>query len=179
LKALQPYKKKEVKNMKKKISIVLGGLLAVAILFGATSITTAYAQDETPATPVAGQAVDRHGHGDHGKRGMGEAELAAAAKVLGMTSEEISAALAEGKTLEDLATSAKVNIEDVRTALSALHAEEMKTNIAAAVADGSMVQEKADWLLEGLKKGFLDGGHGFGLDSPRSGKGVQPTQTAQ
>jgi len=95
--------------MRKKISIVLGGLLAIAMLFGAASVTTAYAQDETPATPVAGQERDGHGHGG---RGMGETELAAAAKVLGMTADEVSAALAEGKTLEDLATTAGVDIQD-------------------------------------------------------------------
>jgi hypothetical protein len=168
--------------MKKKISIVLGGLLAVAMLFGAASVTTAYAQDGTPATPVAGQDGDGHGHG---KRGLGTEELAAAAKVLGMTSDEISAALAEGKTLEDLATAAKVDIQDVKDAINAVHAEEMRANIAAAVADGSMSQEKADWLLEGLDKGFLDG-PGFGFGGPHGGTGgkpgdqpsAQPTQTA-
>jgi hypothetical protein len=159
--------------MKKKISIVLGGLLAIALLFGAASVTTAYAQDETPPTPPAGKTGDGPGHGG---RGMGEAELAAAAKVLGMTSEELSTALASGKTLEDLATTAGVDIQDVKDAISAVHAEEMQANIAAAIADGSMSQEKADWLLEGLDKGFLDG-HGFGFGGPRGGKGIPPTQT--
>lgn len=156
--------------MKKKISIVLGGLLAIAMLFGAASVTTAYAQDGTPATPVAGQDGDKHGHGG---RGMGETELAAAAQVLGMTADEVSAALKAGKTLEDLAATAGVDIQDVNDAISAVHAEEMRASIAAGVADGSISQEKADWLLEGLDKGFLDG-HGFGFGGPHGG----PTQTA-
>jgi hypothetical protein len=161
--------------MKKKISIVLGGLLAIAMLFGAASVTTAYAQDGTPATPIAGQKGDGHGHGG---RGMGETELAAAAKVLGMTSDEISTALKAGKTLDDLATTAGVDIQKVQDAISAAHAEEMRASIAAAVADGSMSQEKADWLLEGLDKGFLDG-HGFGVGAPRGDKpGTTPTQSA-
>jgi hypothetical protein len=71
-----------------------------------------------------------------------------------------------------------VDIQDVKDAISAVHAEEMRTNITAAVADGSMSQEKADWLLEGLDKGFLDG-HGFGFGGLRGGKpGTPPTQTA-
>jgi hypothetical protein len=144
-------------------------------LFGAASVTTAYAQDGTPATPVAGQDGDKHGHGG---RGMGETELAAAAKVLGMTADEVSAALKAGKTLDDLATTAGVDIQDVKDAISAVHAEEMRANIAAGVADGSISQEKADWLLEGLDKGFLDG-HGFGFGGPRGDKsGTPPTQTA-
>jgi hypothetical protein len=176
LEALQPdIEKKRCKNMKKKISIVLGGLLAVAILFGTASVTTAYAQDGTPATPPAGQPGDRPDR--DGKRGMGETELAAAAKVLGMTSEELSTALADGKTLEDLAAVAGVDIQDVKDVISAIHAEEMKANIAAAVADGSMSQEKADWLLEGLDKGFLDG-RGFGIGGPRGGRGARPAQAA-
>jgi len=160
--------------MKKKISIVLGGLLAIAMLFGAASVTTAYAQDGTPPTPVAGQEGDGHGHGG---RGMGETELAAAAKVLGMTSDEISTALKAGKTLDDLAATAGVDIQDVKDALSAVHAEEMRASITAGVADGTISQEKADWLLEGLDKGFLDG-HGFGIGGPRGDKGAPPTQTA-
>jgi hypothetical protein len=93
-----------------------------------------------------------------------------------MTSDEVSAALAGGKTLEDLATAAKVDIQDVKDAINAVHAEEMRANIAAAVADGSMSQEKADWLLVGLDKGFLDGGHGFGFGGSHGDKGTPPTQ---
>ena len=161
--------------MKKKISIVLGGLLAIAMVFGAASVTTAYAQDDTPATPPAGQPGDRPDRG--GKRGMGETELAAAAKVLDMTSDEISTALKAGKTLDDLAATAGVDIQDVKDALSAVHTEEMRASITAGIADGSISQEKADWLLEGLDKGFLDG-HGFGIGGPRGDKGAPPTQTA-
>jgi hypothetical protein len=51
--------------MKKKISILLGGLLAVAMLFGAMSVKTAYAQDGTPPTPPAGLPGDGHDPGRH------------------------------------------------------------------------------------------------------------------
>jgi hypothetical protein len=46
-----------------------------------------------------------------------------------------------------------------------------------------MTQEKADWLLEGLEKGFLDGpGFGFGFGhgpfgGPPPVDGTQPTPT--
>jgi hypothetical protein len=157
--------------MKKKIMIVLGGLLAVAIAFGAVRATTVYAQAGTNPQHDGGR-----GHG--GGRGFDDAELTAAAKALGMTADELSTALSEGKTLEDLAATAKVDIQDVKDALSAVHAEEMRTRIEAGVADGSISQEKADWLLEGLDKGFLDGGRGFGLHGDRSAdKTDQPAQT--
>jgi hypothetical protein len=162
--------------MKQKILILIGGLLAVAMLFGAASVTTAYAQDGTPSTPVAGQDGGRHGHGG---RGMGETELAAAAKVLGMTTDEVTTALKAGKTLEDLAATAGVDIQDVKDAISAAHAVEMRARIEAGVAAGAISQEKAGWLLEGLDKGFLDDGHGFGFGGPRGDKpATQPTQSA-
>jgi hypothetical protein len=165
--------------MKKKISILIGGLLAVAMLFGAVSVTTAYAQDGTPPAPVAGQQGDGRGHG--GGRGMGETELAAAAEVLGLTTDELSTALHAGKTLEELATTAGVDIQDVQDAISAAHAVEMRARIEAGVADGSITQAKADWLLEGLDKGYLDG-PGFGFGGPHGdrpdGQPAQPAQTA-
>jgi hypothetical protein len=164
--------------MKKKISILIGSIAAFAMLiFGAVSVTTAHAQTATPPTPPAGQLGDGHGHG--GGRGMGETELVAAAKVLGMTTDEISAALKGGNTLADLATTAGVDIQDVQDAISAAHAVEMRARIEAGVADGTISQEKATWLVEGLDKGFLDG-PGFGFGGPHDGQpGTPPTQPTQ
>jgi hypothetical protein len=165
--------------MKKKILIVLGGLLAVAMVFGAVRATTVYAQGSATM-----QFGDGHGHG--GGRGLGQPELDAAAKILGITADELSTALADGKTLEDLAATAKVDIQDVKDAIIAVHADEMRTRIEAGVVDGTISQEKADWLLEGLDKGFLDGPGGFGFGGPhghggrsdaQSGTTVAPTAT--
>ena len=73
--------------MKKKISILIGGLLAVAVLFGAYNVKTAYAQGSTTSDSIM-QRGGGHGHG--GERGLGQPELEAAAKVLGMTADELS-----------------------------------------------------------------------------------------
>ena len=35
--------------------------------------------------------------------------------------------------------------------------DDMQTRIEEALANGEITQEHADWLLEGLEKGFLDG----------------------
>ena len=156
--------------MKKKIMILLGGLLAVAILAAGVRVTTAYAQEGTPPSPIAGQPGDSRGHG----RGLGETELAAAAEALGMTTDEVSTALAGGKTLEDLATTAGVDIADVQAAIQAAHETEMRANIATGVADGTISQEKADWLLEGLDKGFPSGPGGFGFGGPHGDKNGGP-----
>jgi hypothetical protein len=165
--------------MKKKISILIGSLLAVAVLLAGVRVTTAYAQDGRPPTPPWGQPGDERGPG-HGGRGLGETALAAVAEVLGMTTDEVSTALSGGQTLEDLATTAGVDIADVRAAIQAAHAVDMRAKIEAGVADGSISQDKADWLLEGLDKGYLDGPGGFGFGGPRGekpGKPGQPTAT--
>jgi hypothetical protein len=101
---------------------------------------------------------------------LGEAELAAAAEALNMTATELSTALQAGTTFEQLAEEAGVDLQDVRDAIQAVRETELRARIEQAVADGTMTQEKADWLLEGLDKGFLDGpgfGFGFGPKEPR------------
>ena len=169
--------------MNKKMLIVIGGLLAALLVVGVVGATSAYAQDQTP--PAFAPLGNGRGPGGPGF-GLGDAELEAAAKVLGMTTDEVSSALKDGKTLQDLATAAGVDIADVHAAIQAVHETEMRDRIAQALEDGTMTQEKADWLLEGLDKGFLfDGqGFGFGPGGPRGGHGLgngpmgQPTPQA-
>jgi hypothetical protein len=200
--------------MKKKIALIIGGVLAVLLVIGAVGATVAYAQQGTPTAPTDGQGP----RGPHGGRGLGpnelnaaakalgmtsdelsaelkggktleqvasekgvdlqtvmqairvarplmlrQAELDAAAKALGMTSDDLSTALKAGKTIDQLATDKGVDVQTVRDAIKAVRNDEMRAQIKQAVADGKMTQEKADWLLEGLDKGFLDGpGFGFG-----------------
>ena len=104
------------------------------------------------------------------KRGLDGAALEVVAGVLKMTPEEVNAALQDGKTLSDLAEEAGVDMQDVKSSLDGLREETMREHIAQAVEDGKMSQEKADWLLEGLEKGFLKGpeffGHGSGFEKP-------------
>lgn len=143
--------------MNKKLLIVIGGLLAALLVVGVVGATSAYAQE--PASTLL------HGRGPGGGRGFGldAQELEAVAEVLGMTTDEVSSALQSGQTLQDLADEKGVAIEDVQAAIQAVRVEEMRANIAQAVADGTMTQEKADWLLEGLDKGFIGGGDGLGF----------------
>jgi len=219
--------------MKNKRFILIGGLLVALLVVGVIGATHALAQG-SPAAIF-------HGRGPDGGHGLGQAELDAAAKVLGMTSDELSTALKGGKTLEQLATEKKVDINAVKQAIEAVRpvrlgtnelaaaakalgmttsdlstalqsgktltqvasdkkvdlqtvqdaikaarTDDMKTQIKQAVTDGKITQAKADWLLEGLDKGFLDGPGfgfgGFGFGGPHGGDGfgnaplAQPTQ---
>jgi hypothetical protein len=59
----------------------------------------------------------------------------------------------------------------------------MRERIQQAVDDDTITQEHANWLLEGLEKGFLNGPGGFGLGGPHGPKpgtppAVQPTPTS-
>lgn len=145
--------------MKNKMLIVIGGLLAALLVVGVIGATSVYAQG--PTTPGFGMMGNGRGPGGGG-RGLSDAALEAAAKALGMTADEVKSAIQGGQTLQDLATEKGIAIEDVQTAIQAVRVTEMREQIAQAVADGTMTQEKADWLLEGLDKGFMGGGNGFG-----------------
>ena len=155
--------------MKNKKSILIGGLLAALLVLGVIGATTVYAQ--TPTNTPLHQGGPDGGRG----RGLGQPELEAAAKVLGTSADELSTALQSGKTLEQLAQEANVDIQAVKDAIQAAHAAEMRTRIQQAVTDGTITQENADWLLEGLNKGFIGvpGAFGFGHGGPH-GPGFGP-----
>jgi hypothetical protein len=163
--------------MKNKMSILIGGLLVALLVVGVIGATRTSAQ----SSPTA--ILHGRGPGDgQGGRGLGQVELDAAAKVLNMTSDELSTALQSGKTLEQLATDKGIDIQKVQSAIQAAHATEMRDRIKQAVADGTITQANADWLLEGLDKGYIGVPGAFGFGGPHGGHGLgdgplaQPTQ---
>jgi predicted DNA-binding protein YlxM (UPF0122 family) len=96
-------------------------------------------------------------------------EVAAA---LELTPEELFNELHAGKTLAEIADEQGVEMEAVRDAMEAARGELMEEAIARAVENGRMTQEQADWLLEGLEKGFVPAGRGFsGRCGGRPGRG--------
>ena len=66
------------------------------------------------------------------------------------------------KRFREMAQAQGVEMETVQEALSAARDGAMRDAIAQAVEDGKMSQEQADWLIEGLDKGFTGHGRGFG-----------------
>jgi len=91
------------------------------------------------------------------------------AEALGLTPEALFSELHGGKTLAEIAEEQGVEMEAVRDAMEAARSELMEQAIQQAVENGRMTQEQADWLLEGIEKGFLPGGRGFG-----GGRGGRP-----
>lgn len=120
--------------MKKKTSILIAGLLVALMVAGVIGATSAFAQSATPS-------VLMHGRGPGGGRGLGEAELAAAAEALNTTTAELTAALQAGTTLEQLAKEAGVDLQDVRDAIQAVRETELRARTEQAVADGTMMDQ--------------------------------------
>ena len=165
--------------MSKWFKIGLVGLLvvgAVAVLM--TGI--AFAQDDTtPAPETILPKPEGRGFG----RGLGgQVGLEAAAEALGMTTDELSAELWAGRTLADVAEEKGVDLVELHETVQAAVQAEMKSAMTdavnQAVQDGTITQDNADWLLEGLDNGFIPGfgfgrgGHGgFRGPDPRGGGG--------
>ena len=142
-------------------------VLGVGLLLGLVGllmVAPVFAQGNTPPTPTPG-AGSGLGLGRGWGRGFGLgggfghfwAVFDAAAEALGLTPEQLFSELRSGKTLEEIAEARGVDIQEVYDAMQAARVQEMKEAIQQAVQDGRITQEQADWLLEGLEKGFFIG----------------------
>jgi hypothetical protein len=148
--------------MSKKMLVLLSGATLVALLLvGLVGVTGVSAQEPTPESPAPfGWRGSGRGRGglEHGLLGPGIGGqwtmFDTAAEALGLTPEELFTELHAGKSLEEVAEAQGTDIEAVQEALQAARAEAMRQRIEQAVEDGNMSQEQADWLLEGLEKGF-------------------------
>jgi uncharacterized membrane protein len=164
--------------MSKKRVILLSSVgLILLLLAGLIGATLVFAQEPTPETqvPFGGFGGGR----GHGRGGFGGGMFGAhggqwtmfdtAAEALGLTPEELFAELHAGKSLDEVAEAQGVDMEAVQEAMNAARSEAMRQMIEQAVEDGNMTQEQADWMLEGLEKGFVPGGRGFGHGRGRGG----------
>jgi len=90
------------------------------------------------------------------------------AETLGLTPEELFTELHAGKSLTEIAEARGVDMQKVHDAIKAARIEATKQAIQQAVEDGRISQEQADWMLQGLEKGWW-GGRGFGRFGPKGG----------
>jgi hypothetical protein len=117
----------------------------------------AWAQAETPPE-AAPAAPGRLGHGCGCGQNLGPVEREAAATALGMTADELSTQLWGGRSLAELAEKAGVDLQAVQEAVVTARQAAQKEALQQAVSDGKITQEQADWLLQGLDKGYLGKG---------------------
>jgi hypothetical protein len=134
------------------VGVVVGGVLFAA--------TTASAQ-ETEPTP--GPLWEGRGGGMFGWDGGSWTIFDTIAEALGLTPDELfTKSHDEGKTVSEIAEEQGVDMQAVQDAVSASRAEAQRQAIEQAVQDGRMTREQADWLLEGIEKGYHLGGRGMG-----------------
>lgn len=153
--------------MNAKFGWAIGALVIALLAVGVYGVTNVMADDGSPERPFGGR-----GGREGGGRGLDGAALEAVAGALDMSTDDLSAAMEEGQTLKDLADAAGVDMEQVIEAMASVRAESMRERIFQGLEDGTLTQEHADWLLEGLDKGYMNGpDFGFG---GRFGKGTRP-----
>ena len=154
----------------KRLAAVMG-VLALITVIGVVAAGAAFAQADTPTpapntTPVKpfeGRGMGRgFGLGGFGFGAPGSwDDFDAMAKALNLTPTQLFEELHSGKTLDAIARARGVDLAKVQEAANAARILAMKDAIAQAVKDGKMTQEQADWLLQGLEKGYTGKGRGF------------------
>jgi hypothetical protein len=152
-------------NVRMKRWLTVAGILALTVAVALTVGGVALAQSDTPSaqatpTPPCGGLW---GKGFGFWRGGAWSEFDAIAKALNLTPTQLFEELHSGKTLAEIAEAQGVELSKVQEALQTARIQAMKDAIAKAVEDGKITQEQADWLLQGLEKGYIPGGRGFGF----------------
>ncbi len=111
--------------------------------------------------PGAGPAAGR-GPGFGPGAGMQGTMHDAIASALGISTDDLSAALRSGKTVAQIAQEKGISLETVAEAAEKAHDEAL----AAQVQAGRLTQEQADWMdarMEGNLTAMLSGQHGPGM----------------
>ena len=156
--------------MKKMILIAV----LIAVAFAAAGIVgVVFAQDDTPPFTGHGPMLDGQGV-------LHTYMVAVFAEKLDLNVDDINARLAAGERMVDIALSAGVAVEE----FPAFMTEVRSAALDAAVADGVITQEQADWMKSrgsghgGMGAGDCDGtgpqGHGgFGHGGMMRGQQYQ------
>ena len=149
--------------------IAVSGVIAAGAAFAQTDTPTP-APDTTPAKPFERSGMER----GLGLRGPGSwDDFDAMAKALNLTPTQLFEALHSGKTLDAIAKEQGIDLAKVQEAAKTARTQAMKERIAQAVKDGKLTQEQADWLLQGMEKGYMGKGRGgmFGFGQGPMGRG--------
>lgn len=138
--------------MKRKLSIWIAGFLVAFLVVVVIGPSSSYALGTSGVVP--------HKGGPFGP-GFGRAVplegLQIIAEALDMTTDELIEALQSGKTLRELADEAGVDLDVIFEEIQVARTEQMRERIQQALDEGLITQQHADWLLEGLDRGFLAG----------------------
>jgi hypothetical protein len=153
----------------KRLITVMSALACIA-LTGVFVVSSALAQDPTPTPPPGETTEPKLERGFKFGFGGSSAQFDAVAAALKLTPTQLFEQLHSGKTLQEIATAQGVDLQVVQDALKTSRMQVVKDAIAQAVKDGRITQEQADWMLQGIEKGFMPMGRGFGFGG-RHGRG--------
>jgi predicted DNA-binding protein YlxM (UPF0122 family) len=143
------------------IVLLVGGIVGGVVTGVIPALAQEVVDDGPPFGMWHGRGIGRGGFGWHGGRWT---MFDTMAEALGLTPQEFFAESHDaGKSLTEIAEEQGIDLDTVYDAMKANRAEAMREHIQQAVEDGSLTQEQADWLLEGLDQGFFPGGRGFGF----------------
>jgi len=143
---------------------LLFGVVLLTALVGVLATTgIVYAQtQEPPAQPENGWGMGRMMRGQ-GRGMMGgqtgplhTTMVSTFAEKLGMSVEDLNAALAEGKTMWQIASEQGLSSDEITTLMQ----EARGAALEQAVADGALTQEQADWMQEHMQQRGAGGGYG-------------------
>lgn len=134
--------------MKSKWSIWIAGFLVAFLAVVVVGPASVYAKGASSVVP--------HKGGPFGS-GLPLEGLQIMAEALDMTTDELIDALQSGKTFQELADEAGVDLDEILEEIQAARTQQMRERIQQALEEGAITQEHADWLLEGLDRGFLAG----------------------
>jgi len=156
------------------IKSALSGLVKAGTLTQAQADKVAGTLDSQPPMAGMGGRGGRGGMGGGGGMGMTQSHDAAA-KALGMTSDELYAAVQGGKSLADVAKDKKVSVDTLVKAMVA----DAEADLAAAVKAGTMTQAQADTIKSSLTERITDQVNGVraggGMGRGSRGAGYAPT----
>lgn len=171
------------------------GLAVVGVLVLLGAVSVAYAQGIRPASggqyftqstqwprPPLDESCEPRLFGAHGLLGGPLGQFGSAwttmfdgvAEALGLSPTELFTELHEGKSVAEVAEAQDVALEDLRDALEEARVEARKQATEEAVEQGRLPEDQAEWMQEGLDKGFIRGrrdfGHGGGLRPGHRGR---------
>lgn len=169
---------------KNKVLVAVGIAGALALVLGVLGAAYVYAQDTEP--PVDERPFYGRGRFPGGgllsrfSDGSWITRFDAVAEALGLDPTRLFERLRAGDSVAEIAEDQGVELDAVQDAMEDARLEARKQAIEEAAEEGRLSQEQADWMLEGLEKGYGPGGRGF---VPRQncgpGRGIGPRGSAR
>jgi hypothetical protein len=155
---------------KKWLAVIGAAALAGLLLAGMAGLALAQGPQPGQGTPVPGfgwgcGGYGMMGYGGYGMMGSGwnmhQTMWQAAAKALGLTTDQLAAEFQAGKTLSQVAKEHNVEMATLQKALT----DAQKAALDKAVADGWLTQQQADLMadhMDDMWQAFGDSGFGPG-----------------